>query len=274
MDDRGWHLDRQQGGLHLMLSPYHLAGGRPVPRRPRRRGRRARRRAAARRPPTEVWPELPGQHRTAPSSPVAAARRMGRGQGADRGGRRADGEAGGRTRSPTAAPTRCSASAATRTRSRRSASSGCADDHPDEGPLGGFLTALEWADDGYGYWDTVVVSACDHPWLDGETVENLLFGLIKAPLARPATGPDGRAPLFFAANVAEVLPVVTDLFASGERSMRWLGTRLPGGHRAPDRSRPPPRRRHPRRPALRAIATRQAGCSARRGSGGAAMVGA
>jgi glutamate/tyrosine decarboxylase-like PLP-dependent enzyme len=24
MDDRGWHLDRQQGGLHLMFSPYHL----------------------------------------------------------------------------------------------------------------------------------------------------------------------------------------------------------------------------------------------------------
>jgi glutamate/tyrosine decarboxylase-like PLP-dependent enzyme len=24
MDDLGWHLDRQQGGLHLMLSPYHL----------------------------------------------------------------------------------------------------------------------------------------------------------------------------------------------------------------------------------------------------------
>ncbi len=24
MDDRGWHLDRQQGGLHLMLSPFHL----------------------------------------------------------------------------------------------------------------------------------------------------------------------------------------------------------------------------------------------------------
>jgi len=23
MDDRGWHLDRQQGGLHLMISPYH-----------------------------------------------------------------------------------------------------------------------------------------------------------------------------------------------------------------------------------------------------------
>ena len=23
MDDRGWHLDRQQGGLHLMLSPGH-----------------------------------------------------------------------------------------------------------------------------------------------------------------------------------------------------------------------------------------------------------
>ncbi len=25
MDDRGWHLDRQQGGLHLMLWPGHLA---------------------------------------------------------------------------------------------------------------------------------------------------------------------------------------------------------------------------------------------------------
>lgn len=23
LDDRGWHLDRQQGGLHLMISPYH-----------------------------------------------------------------------------------------------------------------------------------------------------------------------------------------------------------------------------------------------------------
>jgi glutamate/tyrosine decarboxylase-like PLP-dependent enzyme len=25
MDDRGWHLDRQQGGLHLMVSPGHLS---------------------------------------------------------------------------------------------------------------------------------------------------------------------------------------------------------------------------------------------------------
>ena len=24
MDRRGWHLDRQQGGLHLMLSPVHV----------------------------------------------------------------------------------------------------------------------------------------------------------------------------------------------------------------------------------------------------------
>jgi molybdenum cofactor guanylyltransferase len=102
-----------------------------------------------------------------------------------------------------------------------------ADNYPGEGPLGGFLTALEW--NRYGNWDTVVVSACDHPWLDGETVESLLFGLLKAPLARPATGPDGRAPLFFAANVKEVLPVVKDLFDAGERSMRWLGARLPVG---------------------------------------------
>ena len=25
MDDRGWHLDRQQGGLHAIVSPSHLA---------------------------------------------------------------------------------------------------------------------------------------------------------------------------------------------------------------------------------------------------------
>jgi sphinganine-1-phosphate aldolase len=25
MDDRGWHLDRQQGGLHAILSPSHVA---------------------------------------------------------------------------------------------------------------------------------------------------------------------------------------------------------------------------------------------------------
>ena len=24
LDDRGWNLDRQQGGLHAMLFPYHL----------------------------------------------------------------------------------------------------------------------------------------------------------------------------------------------------------------------------------------------------------
>jgi sphinganine-1-phosphate aldolase len=25
MDDRGWHLDRQQGGLHAIVSPSHEA---------------------------------------------------------------------------------------------------------------------------------------------------------------------------------------------------------------------------------------------------------
>ena len=126
-----------------------------------------------------------------------------------------------------AAPTRCSASAATRTRSRPSASSGSPTTTRARARSAASSPRSSGPTD--GLWDTVVVSACDHPWLDGETVENLLFGLIKAPLARPATGPDGRAPLFFAANVAEVLPVVRDLFDGGERSMRWLGARLPVG---------------------------------------------
>ena len=81
-----------------------------------------------------------------------------------------------------------------------------------------------------GSWDTVVVSACDHPWLDGETVENLLFGLIKAPLARPPFDPDGRGPLFFAGDVARGPPGrARPSSTAGERSLRWLGTRLPVG---------------------------------------------
>ena len=186
MDDRGWHLDRQQGGLHLMLSPYHLADRRPLPRRPRRRGRRAR-------PEPRQGRHLRGRGLTFAGQPVRCrphrgpSSRMGRDKalievdGVPMAKRVADALAAGgarpgalhRRRPGGAGGARPRVDRPTTTRVRvRSA---------------GFLTALEWVDD--GPWDTVVVSACDHPWLDGETVENLLFGLIKAPLARPADRP-------------------------------------------------------------------------------------
>ena len=47
MDDRGWNLDRQQGGLHLMLCAVPRQHRRRVPRRPARRGRRRTARAGA-----------------------------------------------------------------------------------------------------------------------------------------------------------------------------------------------------------------------------------
>ena len=57
MDDRGWHLDRQQGGLHVMVSPYHAPVADRVPRRPGRPRWPARptARAGASRPATAGW---------------------------------------------------------------------------------------------------------------------------------------------------------------------------------------------------------------------------
>ena len=84
MDDRGWHLDRQQGGLHAIVSPSHVAGGRRLPRRPGRRGGRPTARAGASRPATAAsadrWRRpAPGDAvRRAPSCAAGASRRMGR----------------------------------------------------------------------------------------------------------------------------------------------------------------------------------------------------
>jgi molybdopterin-guanine dinucleotide biosynthesis protein A len=99
------------------------------------------------------------------------------------------------------------------------------DIHPGEGPLGGVLTALEdaeWAQHQYA-----VISACDHPWLTGEAVEDLITGvLVGGELAQAGAADGERPPLFFAAQVQPTLGIVRDLFAAGERSLRWFGARL------------------------------------------------
>jgi molybdopterin-guanine dinucleotide biosynthesis protein A len=100
-----------------------------------------------------------------------------------------------------------------------------ADDHPGEGPLGGLLTALENADSYHEHY--IVVSACDHPWLTGDAVADLITGVMVGGELAQAGGTEGeRPPLFFAAKVHPTLGVVRDLFASGERSLRWFGARL------------------------------------------------
>ena len=52
----GWNLDRQQGGLHLMVSPYHVHMVDAVPRRPRATRSPTTARAGARRRPTAASP--------------------------------------------------------------------------------------------------------------------------------------------------------------------------------------------------------------------------
>lgn len=53
-----------------------------------------------------------------------------------------------------------------------------ADLHPDEGPLGGIITALQWASN-----DLTVVLACDMPFIDGDVVTHLVTRALDDPSA-------------------------------------------------------------------------------------------
>ncbi|HET6665387.1 MAG TPA: NTP transferase domain-containing protein, partial [Acidimicrobiales bacterium] len=90
------------------------------------------------------------------------------------------------------------------------------DEHPGEGPLGGVVTALRWAD-----VDPVVVLACDLLRPSAPAVAHaveVLAGVPSAAVAVPVV--DGRAQWLHSAwRPPEALEPLAAAFAEGERSL-------------------------------------------------------
>jgi molybdopterin-guanine dinucleotide biosynthesis protein A/rhodanese-related sulfurtransferase len=90
-----------------------------------------------------------------------------------------------------------------------------ADEHPDEGPLGGVITALRRAPT-----ELAAVLACDLPGARSEAVAAMVAALAAHPdadVALPVV--DGRPALVHAAWRATVEPALAAAFAGGERSL-------------------------------------------------------
>ena len=91
-----------------------------------------------------------------------------------------------------------------------------ADHYPDQGPLGGIITALRAAAD-----PVVMVLACDMPAVDGPTVAAIVEALGSHPGAYGAAPTVGeRLQILTAAYRRGVLPVLEQAFAAGERAPR------------------------------------------------------
>jgi molybdopterin-guanine dinucleotide biosynthesis protein A len=89
------------------------------------------------------------------------------------------------------------------------------DEHPDEGPLGGLLTALHVTTA-----EVLVVLTCDMPDVDATVVRALVDALAAAPeadLARASAG--GRPQPLTAAYRRRVLDPLAAAFDGGERSV-------------------------------------------------------
>ncbi len=94
--------------------------------------------------------------------------------------------------------------------------------HPGDGPLGGIVTALRWAEqaaDDAGVpaaGAAVVVAPCDQPDLTGGLVRDLVAALERAQVAVPMT-PDGRRHPLPTAWRLDAADVVARRFARGDR---------------------------------------------------------
>ncbi len=90
------------------------------------------------------------------------------------------------------------------------------DDHPDEGPLGGLITALRLASN-----DLVAVLACDMPAIAGPVVRSLVDAIDAAPDADGAVAVvDGRVQAITAVYRRRILGSLEASFANGERAVR------------------------------------------------------
>lgn len=90
------------------------------------------------------------------------------------------------------------------------------DEHPDEGPLGGLLTALTHAP-----LDLVVVLTCDMPAIDAASVRGLVQALSAAPEADAAVPVvDGVAQVLTAAYRRRARGPLAAAFDRGERSVK------------------------------------------------------
>lgn len=87
------------------------------------------------------------------------------------------------------------------------------DAFPDEGPLGGLITALRAANE-----DVVVVLACDHVATEGVAVRSVVGALGDADVAVPVV--EGRHQVLHAAWRRRALRTLEAAFAKGVRSVR------------------------------------------------------
>ena len=91
--------------------------------------------------------------------------------------------------------------------------------HPDEGPLGGIITALQWASN-----DLTVVLACDMPFIDGGAVAQLVARALGDPLAAVVVARVGQRaqPLTAVWRRSRALEELTRSFEAGVRAPRLL----------------------------------------------------
>jgi molybdopterin-guanine dinucleotide biosynthesis protein A len=95
-----------------------------------------------------------------------------------------------------------------------------ADSQPGGGPLAGILDALAAAD------SDIVVTACDLPWLDGDTVHRLLTAAAAWPDADVVVAYDVHGPHLAGAWRARARQPLEHVIAGGVRSYRAALERL------------------------------------------------
>lgn len=101
------------------------------------------------------------------------------------------------------------------------------DAHPDQGPLGGLVTARALLTASPQVPDTVVVLACDMPDVDAGVVRSLLAALAADPTADAARASvAGRDQPLTAAYRRRALDHLQLAFTAGERSVRRAGAGL------------------------------------------------